>query len=195
MNAGAGRQPYPLGFARERARGIAGRGGHRDDSRTRRPPPASPVQPSRWRRRPAQPTDYPDKPGRYATDVPGMNYDAASRRAVRQLPAVHVRPWPLAARRWRATGSRISGRRSTPASGWRRTRCTASRNRRAVPEAEVGGAGARRPADGVPRRAGLAAGHADGGGLLPRLSHRTATIHSDPSMYGRRSWAMPWVMS
>ena len=37
---------------------------------------------------------YHDDPGRYDTDVPGMNYDAHRQRAVHQLGAVHLRTRP-----------------------------------------------------------------------------------------------------
>ena len=123
---------------------------------------------------------FPDDPGHYdiATDVPGMNYDALARRAVRQLSAVHLRSRPrrravvchYIPNQWPPvyTGFWVS---SYPLEG-------RAGHRRAVRRPEVGGAGAGRPPDGVPRRAGLAAGHVDRRRLLPRLIGQPQTIRS-----------------
>lgn len=74
----------------------------------------------------ADDTDYPDTPGRYATDVPGMNYDAHLADRAPTWSASRSGAAPVA-KSCSAAGSRTSGRRSTPASGSRPTNCTACR--------------------------------------------------------------------
>ena len=113
---------YPLGFAatprrlhhmiRELTIATAARGGRRRTGADGRRRSGSDVS--------RQSGPIPDRRARHEL-----------RGAPRRVRATTISCSPSAAapaaKRWPATGSRTSGRRSTPDSGWRRIRCTASR--------------------------------------------------------------------
>ena len=135
---------------------------------------------------------YPDDPGRYtdATDVPGMNYEASlgapcdnyqlftyGRSRGGSTLVCHYIPnqWPPVYTGFLGVVLPDPGRQG---------------DRVTVPESEGGGAGAGRPTDGLPRCAGLAAGHADRCGLLPRLIDDRKTIRTAAPLYVRDSWVV-----
>ena len=70
---------------------------------------------------------YFDKPGQYASDVPGMNYDAHLAGPCDNFQIFTFGRGPGGASRCSVTGSPTSGRRCTPGSGWLHRNCTGFR--------------------------------------------------------------------